>query len=932
MSSLSFSANLVLTFGGYVPSSTARIRRAVACTIRGGRYHRKDLLRGYLLAVLGALSLAGLPAWASSIATSTALAVTSGGSSVSTVTSGSVVTLTATVKAGSKTVTVGQVNFCDATAKSCTDIHLLGTAQLTKTGTAVIRIRPGIGSHNYMAVFLGTPNGALNAAASTSGTAALTVTGLYPSEIAIGVPGGDVGNYTLAATVTGNASSPPTGNISFLDANNNDAVLGTATLNAGAAGLSFFSRYPAINRIAAASAIAVGDFNGDGIPDLAGLYYCDPGCPGDNLSPGSTVTVMLGNGDGTFKAPINSPSPASTPGSIAVGDFNGDGIPDLAFANYLSGTVTVMLGNGDGTFASTPVSPAAGSEPYSIAVDDFNGDGIPDLAVANLGSNTVTVLLGNGDGTFASTSVSPVTGSGLSSIAIGDFNGDGIPDLAVAKHMVVANLWSNTVTVLLGNGDGTFASKFVSPATDGSASPLIAVGDFNRDGIPDLAIIDTGRNSTVSVLLGIGDGTFTLTSTISIPVLNPYPIAVGDFNGDGIPDLAVSSASGDYLDERCTILLGNGDGTFTATSGTGEYGLIAASDFNGDGISDLIQTMGVFHGSPPLWSVSLSNTQAATGTATGIALPVAMGTQQVVASYTGDSSYGSSISSAISLAPAKGTPSVTVTALPQSAAYGTSVTLTAKVTGSGLTPTGTVQFSDQNGPLGTGTLDSGAVATFATNALSAGSHAITVSYSGDSNYNAAISAELLLPVSSGFKVSGTAVTVSPGATTGNTSTITVTAGGDFTGSVVLTAAVTSSPAGAKYLPTLSFGATNQVSVSSTTAGTATLTISTTAATSAALAHPRHPGMPWYATGSAALACMLLFGIPTWRRRWRTMLGMLALLVTLTGGVLSCGGGSSNGGGGGSTGIPGTTPGAYTVTVTGTSGSTAAICTVALTVQ
>jgi hypothetical protein len=180
-------------------------------------------------------------------------------------------------------------------------------------------------------------------------------------------------------------------------------------------------------------------------------------------------------------------------------------------------------------------------------------------------------------------------------------------------------------------------------------------------------------------------------------------------------------------------------------------------------------------------------------------------------------------------------------------------------------------------------------------------------------------------------VSGKAVTVSsPGATTGNTSTISVTPVSGFTGSVALTAAITSSPAGAQDLPTLSFGSTTPVVISGASAGTATLTITSTAATSAVLVHPKLPGVPWYAAGGATLACLLLFGIPARRRRWQTILGMVVLFVALTSGVVACGGGGSRGGGG--TGNPGTTAGAYTVTVTGTSGTIAATGTLTLTVQ
>jgi len=184
-----------------------------------------------------------------------------------------------------------------------------------------------------------------------------------------------------------------------------------------------------------------------------------------------------------------------------------------------------------------------------------------------------------------------------------------------------------------------------------------------------------------------------------------------------------------------------------------------------------------------------------------------------------------------------------------------------------------------------------------------------------------------------FTVSGTAVTVAPGATTGNTSTITVTPSGNFLGSVALTAVIASSPAGAVYFPTLSFGTSSPVNIVGASAESATLTITTTAPTSALLAEPDKRSIPWFAAGSTALACILLFAFPARLRRWRSMLAMMVLLATLVSGVLSCGGaGSGGGGGGGGGGTPGTTAGAYTITVTGTSGTTTATGTINLTVQ
>ncbi|MGA2653869.1 MAG: chitobiase/beta-hexosaminidase C-terminal domain-containing protein [Terracidiphilus sp.] len=202
---------------------------------------------------------------------------------------------------------------------------------------------------------------------------------------------------------------------------------------------------------------------------------------------------------------------------------------------------------------------------------------------------------------------------------------------------------------------------------------------------------------------------------------------------------------------------------------------------------------------------------------------------------------------------------------------------------------------------------------------------------GDSTSPVASAAYVVNLSAPSFTVSGTAVTVAPG-TTGNTSTITVTPFGGWTGNVALTAVITSSPAGALDSPTVSFGSTSPVSITGTSTETATLTIFTTAATGAAFFNPNHNGVPWYATSGMALACVLLFGIPACRRRWQAIVGMVALLVILAGGVLACGGGGSRGGSGGGSGNPGTTVGSYTISVTGTSGTTTATGTIALTVQ
>jgi hypothetical protein len=576
-------------------------------------------------------------------ATTTALAVTSGGSAVATIAAGNVVTLAATVNAGG-TPAAGQVDFCDGTAAPCTGIHLMGSAQLTGNGTAVLKLVPGIGSHSYSAVFTGTGT----AASSSSDATALTVTGLYPTMTSI-TQSGTVGNYSLAATVSGSGgTATPTGPVTFLDASKDNAVLGMAVLAQGGAALTWLnSQTPAAG--SGPGSVVAADLNGDGKLDLAAANLSD-----------NTVTVLLGNGDGTFTA-APSPVTGARPAAVAVGDFNRDGNPDLAVANFQDGTVTVLLGNGDGTFTAAPVSPATGTHPTALAVGDFNGDGKLDLAVANGGDNTVTVLLGNGDGTFTRAAVAPATGGYPDSIAVGDFNGDGNLDLAVANGN------DNTITILRGNGDGTFTAA-ASPAT-GVQPVWIAAGDFNGDGMTDLAVANYGDN-TITVLLGNGDATFAAAPTLSSGA-NPEYIAVADFNKDGNLDLAVASSGLN----KATVLLGNGDGTFAnsaAGPATGSYSnSVAAGDFNGDGEQDLAITN--FRDNTV--TVQLGQmTQSATATISGIA-PVGAGTHQIQASYLGDGSYNSSTSGATGLTAQPILPAVTW-ATPAAISYGTALSAT----------------------------------------------------------------------------------------------------------------------------------------------------------------------------------------------------------------------------------------------------------------
>jgi hypothetical protein len=388
--------------------------------------------------------------------------------------------------------------------------------------------------------------------------------------------------------------------------------------------------------------VAVADLNGDGKPDL---LVANEGS--------STVGILLGNGDGTFQAVATYGSGAVGAYSVAVADVNGDGKPDVLVANLANksngdGSVGVLLGNGDGTFQAAVTYYSGGSVAYSVAVADVNGDGKPDLVVANGNSNTIGVLLGNGDGTFQAAVTYGCGGDLPYSVAVADLNGDGKPDL------LVANSSSNTVGMLLGNGDGTFQAA-VTYGSNGSNARSVAVADANGDGKPDLVVVNLCASTSncgtgsVSVLLGNGDGTFQAAASYDSGGYIAYSVAVADLNGDGKPDLVAANAC--PIDSDCNNDKGGGKVGVLINTSLGPTTTALTSTPNPSSFGQTVTftatvssqffkfqptgTVSFFDGTTNIGNSNLNSSGVATLTTSTLSV----GTHSMTATYNGDANF-----------------------------------------------------------------------------------------------------------------------------------------------------------------------------------------------------------------------------------------------------------------------------------------------------
>ena len=447
------------------------------------------------------------------------------------------------------------------------------------------------GNGTFAAATYTTVSGTLTGIASgdfnNDGHLDLAVSDSFNNNVHV-LTGNGTGTFSVYGSYSAGTGTKPSG-IVAADFNN-DGNLDVATTNAGnntatvltGNGTGFLAVQTAQATGTDPIAIVVADVNSDGNPDVVAF---------DSLTTTTgEVDVLFGNGDGTLQtAQVSGQS--FVPGTqAAVADFNRDGKPDIALTQQ-NGTLqlaSVMLNNtlptqypyGRSFAAANQLTNGQGNFADGIAVGDFNKDGYLDIAVSYLEDSNVQVLLNNESSGF-NPSTTYAVGKQPYWIASGDLNGDGYPDL------VTANTTDGTVSVLLNNGkggNGTFAAAV--PYTVGKQPYQVAIGDINGDGYPDLAVTNYGAN-TVSILMGSKTGTFTPSATTLSTCANPYGVAIGDFKHNGYPSVAVTCYSAAQLE----VFPNNGNGTFGTpaiyTTDTDPSSLVVG-DFNRDNKLDIV--------------------------------------------------------------------------------------------------------------------------------------------------------------------------------------------------------------------------------------------------------------------------------------------------------------------------------------------------------
>jgi hypothetical protein len=813
---------------------------------------------------------------------------------------------------------------------------------------------------------------------------------------------GSAPSFLTATSLTGS------GNLDLVLGNNNGAITLAQPSNTviflgdGKGGFNGPMSY------AAKSVYGVVDLNGDGFPDLAGVAI-----PGANVLP-----YAAGNGDGTFQAPPNTPNGQASQ-AITVADMNGDGLADAILFD-LTGRPQVFLGRGDGRFTPVPNSSLPEAPGFIIAAD-FNGDGKIDVVSILPGtvypedgptttSGAVAVYLGDGDGTLTFKQQTSLNVQVISLAAAGDFNGDKKQDLVLVYNPLGSG-YGNVALFLPGNGDGTFATAKAIPLVSTTGGSSFQAIDLNGDGITDLILFGASylgnadgtftplqilpvdgwvedlngdgkvelvnfANGFLNVYNGNADGTFSANPTTSSAAAGDtsYSIAVGDLNGDGLPDIAagiMSSAfnvylnqgGGSFVEDPTTYFAGAGTSTAIAlarlnssSAAAGAQRTFDALAYTSGGLTSLLNQNNAAPKPLPTVSVSfaggvssittgstvtvnvvlaVTGTTPPTGTVTYFAGSTQIGTSPVTdgaasvsapitgsgtvvirAVYSGDGTYGSSTGFASLTVNAPVATTTTLTSSATSVNEQQQVTLTAKVTGN--SPTGTVTFLNGTTSLGTAPI-SGGSASLTTSFANAGPVSVTASYGGDQNNLDSTSATVTITVvapSFAVAVSPASATITPGQSA--TFTMTVTPVGGFASAVTFSCGAMPSQSSCLFAsPSVTPGNGQPAQVK--------LTIST-AASSAELRQNIH-GLPRRDPWVPAGAMMSLAGLLGFirnrgaRRRYQCWLRAMTLL-TITCGVgtslIGCGG---NGGNQAPT-NPGTPVGTSNITITASAAASA----------
>jgi hypothetical protein len=674
-----------------------------------------------------------------------------------------------------------------------------------------------------------------------------------------------------------------TGGVYSVLMGNGDGTLQGAPSYAAVAAPNNMTTISAVNSVS--PAFAVGDFDGDGKPDILGASLTATG--GSQLF-SNGLRLLTGDGKGNFTA--GKATTGSTPSIITAADMNGDKKLDAIFVDGpnvagFASSIGVALGNGDGTFLAVKDYPNPGTgSVQDMVLGDFNGDGKPDVLITTAGAtsgpfSTTYLFLNNGNGILAVAKEIDTPVSGLA-LAAADLNGDGKLDFVATNTDNDQTGTPGSMLVYLGNGDGTFAAPVTYTLPEIAPGP-VAIADMNKDGKPDILVISRDQaftTATFSIFHGKGDGTFGSPINATLPDTAFSNLAVADIDGDGNQDAVVGGCCGLAFTK---ILLGNGDGTIKS-----QYALalgassqsVTTADVNGDNHPDLLLVSG--------------------------------NAVEVFLNLYGSATTGSPTSTSLSL-------------MPNPAAVGQAVTFTAQVSASASgMPTGTVTFLNGTTQLGTGTLDGSAQATFSTSILAAGSYAVTATYGGDSKFAESMSTATTLTVgtagsSPDFSLATGAATLMIARGKSGTDTISITPVNGFNQPTAFACSGLPSGAACSFSPAT-------VTPNGTVAGTTTMTITTTAPSSS-----RSSSSPWpFAGGSGAFALGLIF--LRGRKRLPSLL-CLVLLLGMGGIVFGCGGSSHKP----PTGNAGTPAGTSTVTITAAGSSANPVShttTVALTVQ